>query len=104
MALNVVSRTKLRDFWLVHEKAKGPLEKWYDIVRHATWLRAEDVRKTYNSADGVNGFTVFDVGGGFRVVVDIAFSQGFVFIKHVFTHTEYDKWSDQQRKLKGRRS
>ena len=99
MAINIVAKAALQQFWRVHLADQGPLEKWYQAVRHATWERAEDVRKTYNSIDKVGEFTVFDVGHRVRIVVDIAFSQKRLYIKHVFTHAEYDKWTEAQRKV-----
>jgi mRNA interferase HigB len=96
MSLNIVSKTRLVAFWTIHAKAKGPLTNWYNTTRKANWASFSDVKKTYRSADFVNQVYVFDVSS-FRVVADIAFTTGHVYIKHVFIHTEYDKWTQGQR-------
>lgn len=71
---------------------------WCKVVENASFLNFADVRETFNSADKVSKFVVFDVGDGFRIVTAIHFNRGKVYIRHVFTHPEYDRWSDKQRK------
>lgn len=45
----------------------------------------------FNTVDWVIGHIVFNVGGNkYRIIVDVVFRSQTVFIKHVFTHTEYD--------------
>ena len=63
-----------------------------------------DVRKLrvgafgVHSADKVDRFTVFNVGGeGYRVVVAIHFNRQKLYIRHVFTHAEYERWSTRLR-------
>ena len=59
---------------------------------------AAAVRATFNSADKVGDFTVFNVGGeGYRVVAAIHFNRQKLYIRHVFTHAEYERWSDRLR-------
>lgn len=97
MSMNVVSKTRLREFWGIHRSAEGSLTNWHNAVTHATWTCFADVKGTYNSADQVNEFVVFDVGSD-RIVASIAYSTKHVYIKHIFTHSEYDKWTQGQRK------
>jgi mRNA interferase HigB len=60
---------------------------------------AAAVRATFNSADKVDKFTVFNVGGGgYRVVTAIHFNRQKLYIRHVFTHSEYERWSTKLRK------
>jgi mRNA interferase HigB len=41
------------------------------------------------------------VGGNkYRVITAIHYNRRRVFIRHVFTHSEYDEWSDEVRKTK----
>jgi mRNA interferase HigB len=104
MALNIVSRTRLEEFWAIHAKAKVPLTNWYNTTLKATWTCFSDVKKTYRSADLVNEFIVFDVSS-FRIIGSMVYvitsdgkqTKGRVFIKHVFTHSDYDNWSKGQR-------
>ncbi len=89
--MHVISKKKLREFWKEHPKAQSPLEAWYQIVRHAEWENFSDVRATFNTADQVGHFTVFDIGGNkFRLIAAIHFNRGKVFVRHVLSHAEYD--------------
>ena len=90
--MHVISRKKLRDFWTKHPQAKGPLNAWYKIAKKARWEKFADVRNDYASADAVGRFVVFNVGGNkYRIIAEINYGRQKVFIRHVFTHGEYDK-------------
>jgi mRNA interferase HigB len=96
--MHVISQKKLREFWEEHPRAKAPLEAWYQVAKHAEWESFADVRKTFNTADQVGKFTVFDVGGNkYRLIAVIHFNRGKLFVRHVLTHAEYDegKWKDE---------
>ncbi len=42
---------------------------------------------------------IFDIGGNkYRIVCAIVFTHQVAFIKHVFTHIEYDTWNNPKRK------
>lgn len=95
--MHVISKKRLRDFWDRHPKAKVPLEAWYQVAKHAEWENFADVRLTFNTADIVGHFVVFDIGGNkYRLIAAIHFNRGKVFVRHVLTHAEYDKgkWQD----------
>jgi mRNA interferase HigB len=52
-----------------------------------------DLKLTFNTVDKVRDFYVFDIGGNkYRLITAIHFNRQMVFIRHVFTHKEYDKW------------
>jgi mRNA interferase HigB len=47
-------------------------------------------------------YTIFDVGGNkYRVVTVIHYNRARVYVRHVFTHAEYDDWSRSMRKRRG---
>jgi mRNA interferase HigB len=95
--VHVISRKALADFWAKHARAKSSLTGWYKVVENASFLNFSDIRGTFNSADKVGKFVVFDVGDGFRIVTAVHFNRGKLYIRHVFTHPEYDRWTDRQR-------
>ena len=93
--MHVISTKKLREFWERHPRARAPLEAWYQVARHADRETFADVRATFNAADQVDRFTVFDFGGNkFRLIAVIHFNRGKLYVRHVLTHAEYDegKW------------
>ncbi len=50
------------------------------------------LRNTFPSADKVGNLIVFNIGGNkYRLIASIHFNRGKVYVRHIFTHTEYDK-------------
>jgi mRNA interferase HigB len=96
--MRAISKKKLREFWDQHPRAKkSQLEAWYQVVQRADWQSFADVRKTFNTADAVGRFVVFDIGGNkYRLIAVIHYDRGKLFVRQVLTHAEYDKgkWKD----------
>jgi mRNA interferase HigB len=95
--MHVISKKKLRDFWERNPKAQSPLESWFQVAKKAEWESFADVRESFNTADQVGRFTVFDIGGNkYRLIAAIHFNRGKLFVRHVLTHREYDdgKWQN----------
>jgi mRNA interferase HigB len=99
--LHIISGKKLLEAGKRYgTKAATPLDSWYRIAKRAQWGSLEDVRRTYPHADGVTVgkrdqkrvYTVFNIGGNdFRLVTEIFYDDQTVLVRHVLTHTEYDK-------------
>jgi len=93
--MRVVSHRKLKEFYetIGREDARVALERWYDIVENALWNNFSDIKADFSSVDSVgNQRYVFDIRGNkYRLVVVIKFVMGYVFIRFVGTHEEYDK-------------
>ena len=70
----------------------APLDVWYRITKKADWGSLEDVRRVFPSTDGVGKFTVFNIkGNAFRLIAEINYKTGRVFVREVLTHAAYDK-------------
>jgi mRNA interferase HigB len=90
--LHIISKKKLREFWNQYPRARVALESWHQIVRRAEWDNFAEVRKTFNTADQVGRFVVFDIGGNkLRLIAAIHINRGKVFLRHVLTQSEYDE-------------
>jgi mRNA interferase HigB len=77
---------------LVHGDLYAPLDVWYRIAKKAEWRSLEDVRRIFPSADCVGKFTVFNIkGNAFRLIVEINFTTGRLYVRYVLTHAEYDR-------------
>ena len=73
--------------------ARGPLHSWYDEALKATWRSPQDVKDQYASASfcGSNR-VVFNMGGNkYRLVVEMQYRAGIVWVKFVGTHAQYDR-------------
>lgn len=91
--MRLVSNKALVDFASVHREAESPLQIWRRIIEDGSYSNFAELKKTFNTVDKVGDFLVFDIGGNkYRLVTAIHFNRRMVFIRHVFTHKEYDQW------------
>ena len=68
------------------------LEEWFRKAADVSASSFSLLRQTFGSADYVDGFTVFDVGGNrYRIAVVIHFDKQRMYVRHVMTHSEYDR-------------
>jgi mRNA interferase HigB len=98
--MNVVSKKTIRAFLENHAdsepEALEPLSRWYNLLRKSSPTNFAELRATFASADFVNPFTVFNVGGNkYRIITLIDYEGQFTKIRHVFTHPEYDDWNNR---------
>ena len=91
--MRIIKRRTLLDFADKHATARQPLLAWYDEVRQVVWNKPNDVRAMYGSADIINQKrVVFNIKGNhYRLVADVEYAIGLVFIVRVMTHVDYDK-------------
>lgn len=90
--MRVISNKAWTKFAALHRDAEAPLQAWCKIVETATFSYAE-LKGAFNATDKVGDFYVFDIGGNkYRVISSIHFNRQMLFVRHVFTHQEYDKW------------
>ncbi len=88
-----VARKYLKDFWVRHPNAKGPLTSWFHTVRQAGRLGPADIHAEFGSADFVgDNRVIFDIGGNkYRLVVHVYYPHRIVRTKFVGTHRQYDR-------------
>lgn len=74
-------------------ESKVALQDWVSKVKRANWSCFADMKKTFNSVDNVgNQHYVFNIkGNNFRLVVVVKFVIGFVYVRFIGSHAEYDK-------------
>jgi mRNA interferase HigB len=93
--MRIVSHKRLRDFYRTkgREDARIALERWYHIALKAEWKNLSDIKVDFPAVDYVgNQHFVFNIGGNkYRLVVVIKFTMGYLFVRFVGTHQEYDK-------------
>ena len=90
--MRVLSRKRLLEAAELHADLAGPLDIWYRIAKKADWNSLEDVRRDFPSADGVGRHTVFNIkGNAYRLITEINYRTGRIFLRNVLTHAEYDK-------------
>ena len=68
------------------------MERWYEVAEAAQWQNYAEMKADFGSVDSVgNQHYVFNIRGNrYRLVVVVKFVMGYVFIRFVGTHEEYD--------------
>jgi len=93
--MRVIAKRSLKNFWSQpgHADARGPLHSWYDEAVMATWRSPQDVKDQYaNASICGNNRVVFNVGGNkYRLVVEMQYRAGIVWVKFVGTHAQCDR-------------
>lgn len=93
--MRIVSHRKLKEFYETkgHEDSRVPLERWYNIAEKAEWRNLSEIKVDFPATDYVgNQHYVFNIkGNNYRLVVVVKFTIGYIFIRFIGTHKEYDK-------------
>ena len=95
--MHVITRKRLREFVAGHRGAAESLGIWYSIMSKTDFTTFAELKRVFGSADKIGKFTVFDIGGNkYRLIAAIHYNRKKVYIRHVLTHTEYnrDKWKE----------
>ena len=97
--MHVISIRKLKQFWKEHPTSTASLRAWYTIVKRQEFESYQEIKAVFPSADRVEKFTIFDVGGNnFRIVAAVHYNRKKLYIREVFTHSDYDKWNKSKKK------
>ena len=90
--MRVISRRRIREFSTINSKAEKPLHIWYKLISKNKFKSFVNLKLFFPSIDLVGKFVVFNIGGNkFRLIAAIHFNTQMVFIRHIFTHADYDK-------------
>jgi mRNA interferase HigB len=91
--MRLIARSVLLTFAATHPDAEVPLERWYRLVKAATWTSMDDIRRAVPRAKVLNRERVrFEVGGGkYRLIAAFDFRRQVAFVKFLGTHAEYDE-------------
>ena len=95
--MHIITRRALTTFATKHPDAREPLDVWFRIMRAARYSTPEEVRAAFPKVDFLSGeHAVFNIGGNkYRLSVNIRFRVGRVYVRHVMTHAEYTKRSQE---------
>ena len=91
--MRIFTKQTLKEFADMHPQAKPPIQEWVQRAEKAEWGNYGDMKNTFHSADAIGGQRyVFNIGGNkYRIVAVVKFTIGFIYIRFVGTHQEYDK-------------
>ncbi len=80
-------------FYGKHPDCKETLERWYHDVESMAWKKPNDVTRDFNKARTIkNSRAIFEINfNDYRLIAEINYQKGWVFIKFIGTHPQYDK-------------
>ena len=89
--MHVIAKPILIEFWQKHPDAQVSLQAWFRTMESDVFGDFNDLRKTFASADYVDGLTVFNIGGNkYRLIAAIHYNRQKVYVRSMLTHREYD--------------
>jgi Uncharacterized protein conserved in bacteria len=90
--MRIISRKKLKDYWINHTDIRKSLQAWYADVKKAKWESPADIKKIYSSASIItNNRVVFNIKGNkYRLVIAINYEHSIVYIRFIGSHKEYN--------------
>ena len=93
ISMRIFTEQALKEFAERNPSSKTALQVWCKIVLKSEWRSLSDIKDTFNSVDYVgNQRFVFNIKGNeYRLVAVVKFSIGFVYIRFIGTHKDYDK-------------
>ncbi len=93
--MRVIAKSTLVKFWSNSEymDAKGALQSWHDEALKANWKTPQEIKHEYRSASICgNNRVVFNIAGNkYRLVVEMQYQAGIVWVKFLGTHAQYDQ-------------
>lgn len=92
--MNVYNKSSLIEFYKKHAISKVPLEIWFEELETNNWRTPNKLKNHFGGNVSIlkNSRVVFDIkGNAYRLVAVINYENGWVLIKFIGTHTEYDK-------------
>jgi mRNA interferase HigB len=90
--MKIISIKTLRDFWAEYPDSEQPLRAWADEAASANWKTPAEIKEQYRNASILkNRRVVFNIkGNNYRLIVAIAYQRGWMFVKFIGTHRQYD--------------
>ena len=75
-----------------HSDWRASLNNWTTIVTGADWTCNSDIQQTFNTADPVGIYVVFNIAGNkARLIAIVNFSEKRVTVKEIVSHARYDR-------------
>lgn len=91
--MRVISNKALVNFAAKHPESDGSMQAWRKLVESRSFSSFADLKTAFNAIDKVGDYFVFDVSGNkYRIVSAVHFNSQKLYVRHVLTHKEYDKW------------
>ena len=92
---NIVSLKTLKEHWekTGRKDSEQALKAWHREAKFFNWKNPNDIKSLYKSASIIgDNRVVFNIcGNKYRLVVKVNYVTGWIYIRFVGTHEEYDQ-------------
>jgi mRNA interferase HigB len=91
--LHIITRSRLTECGRQHADADSQLRAWIRVVRRKEYREHLEVRQDFPTVDFIGlRRVVFNIcGNAYRLIVDMLFDLGRVYVRHTVTHAEYER-------------
>jgi mRNA interferase HigB len=95
--VRIITESRLTAFWREHPDSEKPLKAWRRVMRMTRYQSPHEVKADFSAVDFLGkNVTVFDIGGNkYRLVATMRYDLQRVYIRHVLTHEEYDRKTEE---------
>jgi mRNA interferase HigB len=75
-----------------HADWRASLKNWKRIVSNADWRNNSDIQQTFDTADPVGRYVIFNIAHNkARLVSFVDFTDKSVTVKEIISHADYDE-------------
>lgn len=91
--MRIIARRTIIDFWKSKRNTEQPLKAWYDITKKSNWKNPNQLKAHIRDASIISSKrVVFNIkGNDYRLIADIEYTLGIVFIVWIGNHKDYNK-------------
>lgn len=91
--MHVITWKRCQEFGEDYPDAMPHLKAWRAVVVGSRWANPSELKAQFGNASIVGDYrTVFNIAGNkYRLVADVRYDLGRVYIRRIMTHQEYDE-------------
>ncbi|MHA3052727.1 type II toxin-antitoxin system HigB family toxin [Acinetobacter sp. ANC 4640] len=90
--MHVITHARILEASQKWPQAETALDGWYRLIKANDPKDFAEMKRYFPVVDKVGNFHVFDIGGNkIRLIAVVMYQAKRVYIRHVLSHTEYDK-------------
>ena len=88
----IITKRRITEAKTYFPHCASALTGWLKIMEENEFKNFAALKATFNSIDKVDNLYIFDLGGNkLRLIASIHFNRQKLYIRHILTHSEYDK-------------
>jgi len=95
--VRIFNRSTVQAFAADHRLGKEAVWRWHRLASGARWTCFQDVRLVDPTVSMVGDRLIFNLNGNrFRLIARVDWSAGFLFIRFIGTHADYNRINAQE--------